>query len=165
MKTLPSWTSLLENFPNYPAAKVFNDIGGKVKLNHDIGVFKNACATRLSKALNASGEAHHIPFYKTQDRKGNDQVQVSSGENKHWYIFRVKAIKQYLEEYYGQPQTLSPEEYRDAIDDKSGIIIFEVTGWSDATGHADLWHLNTCIGSDYGDKASRVFFWEAPHDK
>ena len=50
MKKLPSWRELEKNFPNKSVEEVFTEIGGKVKLNYDIGVFKNACATRISKA-------------------------------------------------------------------------------------------------------------------
>ena len=55
MKKLPSWKELLKNFPNKDAGAVFTEIDGKVKLNYDIGVFSNACATRISKTLNFSG--------------------------------------------------------------------------------------------------------------
>lgn len=79
MKKLPQWKYLLNNFPNKPASEVFTEIGGKVKLNYDIGVFSNACATRMSKALNFSGVEHRIPFYKTKDSNGSDIIQVSSG--------------------------------------------------------------------------------------
>jgi len=49
MKKLPKWDELLKYYPNDDAKTVFTDIGGKVKLNYDIGVFSNACATRVSK--------------------------------------------------------------------------------------------------------------------
>ena len=60
---------------------------GKVKLNYDIGVFNNACATRVSKALNFSLGNHEIPFFKTKNSDGNDVVQVSSGGKKDFGIF------------------------------------------------------------------------------
>ncbi len=159
MKKLPQWKYLLINFPNKDAGEVFTEIGGKVKLNYDIGVFKNACATRISKALNFSGDK--IPFFKTQDAKGNDLIQVSSGGQKNWYIYRVKIMIQYLSENYGKGLNVSPSEYKKKLSGKKGIIIFEVTGWSDATGHADLWNGKECVGSDYGGKASNILFWEA----
>ncbi len=79
MKKLPAWAELLKNFPNKSADKVFTKIVGKVKLNYDIGVFKNACAIRISKALNYSTEGHETPYFQTKDPKGNDIAQVSSG--------------------------------------------------------------------------------------
>ncbi|WP_276785232.1 type VI secretion system amidase effector protein Tae4 [Thalassolituus oleivorans] len=161
MKKLPQWNSLIDNFPNKPAEDVFTEIGGKVKLNYDIGVFSNACATRISRTLNLSGKDHEIPFYKTKDSNDNDVIQVSSGGRKLWYIYRVKVITQYLKETYGQPKIVDPNSYKRDLSGKKGIIIFEVSGWSDATGHTDLWNGVSCVGSDYGDKASQIFFWEA----
>lgn len=161
MKNLPQWNLLLQNFPNKPAGEVFTEIGGKVKLNYDIGVFNNACATRISKALNFSGEKHKIPFFKTQGLNGNDIVQVSSGGKKNWYIYRVKILKQYLSERYRQPKSISPTNYKRELSGKKGIIMFVVTGWSDATGHADLWDGKKVVGSDYAEKANQIFFWEA----
>ncbi len=79
MKKSPKWDELLKNYPNKDAKTIFTDIGGKVKLNYDIGVFKNACATRVSKALNFSPGLHDIPYFKTKNSNGNDIVQVSSG--------------------------------------------------------------------------------------
>ena len=40
------------HYPAKGAGAVFKSVGGKVELNYDIGVFSNACATRVSKALN-----------------------------------------------------------------------------------------------------------------
>jgi len=161
MKKLPEWTLLLKNFPNKSAGEVFTEIGGKVKLNYDIGVFKNACATRISKALNYSGNNHKIPFFKTKDGNGNDVIQVSSGGMKNWYIYRVKVIAKYLEEKYGPGKLINTVSYKKELAGKKGIIVFEVSGWTDATGHADLWNGKNCIGSDYGSKASKILFWEA----
>lgn len=65
MKKLPAWTELLKHFPNKEAKEVFTEIGGKVKLNYDIGVFENACATRISRALNLSlGEQAGVVFFQ-----------------------------------------------------------------------------------------------------
>ncbi len=161
MKKLPKWGELLKNYPNMDAKTVFTNIGGKVKLNDDIGVFKNACATRISKALNFSLGVHDIPFFKTQNSDGNDVVQVSSGGKKHWYIYRVKPLVEYLSKYYGSPKVVSSGKYKQTLKGKKGIIIFEIKGWSDATGHADLWDGTKVVRDDYGAKAHNILFWEA----
>ena len=161
MKKLPAWTELLKHFPNKEAKEVFAEIGGKVKLNYDIGVFENACATRISRALNLSLGEHKIPYFKTKDASGEDVVQVSSGGKKLWYIFRVKALVEYLTETYGAPKTVDTGKYKQTLKDKKGIIIFEVSGWSNASGHADLWDGSKVVGADYGSKASKIVFWEA----
>ena len=79
MNKLPEWKNLKDAYPALPAGTVFKQIGGKVELNYDIGVFGNACATRVSKALNFSGAAHKIPFYKSIGPNGKYEAQVSSG--------------------------------------------------------------------------------------
>ena len=61
---LPEWNQLKTHYPALSAATVFSTIGGKVKLNYDIDVFTNACAVRISKALNTVGGGHLIPFSK-----------------------------------------------------------------------------------------------------
>ena len=43
---------------------------------------------------------------------------------------------------------------------RSRLICFEVDGWSDATGHFDLWNGSECIHSEYFGKASKVHLWE-----
>ena len=161
MKKLPEWKFLIANFPNKSAGEVFTEIGGKVKLNYDIGVFNNACATRISRALNYSSENHKIPFFKTKDDNGNDIIQVSSGGKKNWYIYRVKILAQYLSQAYGSGREIDVKNYKKVLSGKKGIIIFEVSGWTNATGHADLWDGKKCVGSDYGEKSSKILFWEA----
>jgi hypothetical protein len=155
---------LEKNYPAFPAHAVFKQIGGKVELNFDIGVFGNACATRVSKALNGSGGLHKIPFYKAVGPNGKLEGQVSSGRNKDWYIFRVKILKKYLTENYGAPESFTPEEYENNIKNRKGIITYEVNGWSDATGHADLWDGSNCVYQGYGDVSHKIHFWEASND-
>jgi len=161
MRKLPAWPELIKHFPNKEAKEVFTEIGGKVKLNYDIGVFKNACATRISKALNYSLGAHEIPFFKTKNSDGKDVIQVSSGGKKLWYIFRVKALIEYLTKTYGEPKYIDVGKYKQSLKGKKGIVVFEVTGWTDASGHADLWDGSKVVGSDYGGKAHRILFWES----
>ena len=161
MKKLPAWIELEKNFPNKGAGDVFAEIGGKVKLNYDIGVFKNACATRVSKALNFSLGGHEIPFFKTKDSDDKDVVQVSSGGKKLWYIYRVKALVQYLTQTYGAPRPIDVAKYKQELKAKKGIIVFEIKGWDDATGHADLWDGSKVVRDDYGTKAHKITFWES----
>ena len=161
MKKLPKWDELLKHFPNKKAGEVFTEIGGKVKLNYDIGVFTNACATRVSRALNYSLGNHEIPFFKTKNSKGEDVIQVSSGGKKLWYIFRVKALIEYLTDFYGSPKIVSPGKYKQSLRGKKGIIVYEVKGWNDASGHADLWSGTDAVGDDYGSKSYNILFWEA----
>jgi hypothetical protein len=161
MKKLPTWDVLKGNYPALAAPAVFKQIGGKVELNYDIGVFENACATRVSKALNDSGSQHKIKFFKALGANGKFEAQVSSGKNKNWYIFRVQMLIKHLSENYGSPETFTPTEYTQKIKGRKGIIIYEVNGWSNASGHADLWNGSSCVYQGYGDVSHKIYFWEA----
>lgn len=161
MKKLPVWSELLKHFPNKDAGDVFTEIGGKVQFNYDIGVFSNACATRVSRSLNFSQGDHNIHFFKTKDSDGKDVVQVSSGGKKRWYIYRVKALIHYLTQTYSAPKAVDKAKYKQELKGKKGIIVFEIKGWDDATGHADLWDGAKVVRDDYGHKAHNILFWEA----
>lgn len=160
MEKLPSSSVLKGNYPALSAPLAFKQKGGKVELNYDIGVFENACTTLDSKVLNESGGLHKIPFFKALGSNGKLEAQVSSGKNKNWYIFRVKILIKHLSESYGSPETFTPSEYTQKIKGQKGIIIYEVNGWSNATGHADLWNGSSCVYQGYGDVSHKVYFWE-----
>ncbi len=162
---LPKWEVLKAHFPALPADQVFQAIGGKIFYNHQIGVFTNACSTRVSAALNGSGKEHEIPFFRDSAPTGKNKAQVSSGANKKWYIFRVRMLVKHLAERYGEPEEFLPEEYLEKITGRKGIIIFEVKGWEDATGHADLWDGAACLWHGYEDLAYKILFWEAEEEQ
>jgi hypothetical protein len=90
------------------------------------------------------------------------EAQVSSGSNKLWHIFRVKALSSYLKKNYGEPESYDSKNYKTSLKDKKGIIIFEVSGWGDASGHADLWNGEKAIWQGYGGISNKILFWEAP---
>lgn len=123
---LPTWNVLKTHYPAYDAGTIFQKIGGKVELNYDIRVFNNACAIRVSKALNGSGGTHVIPFFKDIGPSGKREPQTSSGKNK-------KMLVKHLKSRYGEPEVSTPSDYKTEFDGRKGVIVFEVTGWSDAT--------------------------------
>jgi len=157
---LPNWESMRSNYPAFPAQVVFRQIGGKVEVNYELGVFSNACAIRVSKALNSCGLEHKIPAYKSFGPDGKMSLQVSSGKHKNWYIFRVKILTKFLTEKYSEPEEYETNEYFESIKGRKGIIIYQVNGWSDATGHADLWLGDKCIYQGYASVSHKVLFWE-----
>lgn len=152
LSSLPSYDNLERNFPAMSVADVLDLIGGYVKLNN----FENACALRLSRALNYSGAP--IPFIQPRIVNGIKRHETVSGADKKWYIFRVETMKSHLG---AADLTIKPRE-KSKICGKKGIIIFDVSGWSDATGHADLWDgtTQTCAWECYFDKSSSIHFWE-----
>ncbi|MDF4976359.1 T6SS effector amidase Tae4 family protein [Vibrio parahaemolyticus] len=61
---------------------------------------------------------------------------------------------------YFSPEELTPEEHLEKIKGRKGIIVYQVDGWSDATGHADLWDGNKCVYQGYVSVTHKVLFWE-----
>ncbi|WP_436872654.1 type VI secretion system amidase effector protein Tae4 [Acinetobacter haemolyticus] len=159
----PLFNELWENYPvKMPAGEVYEMVGGNayaLYTENPVG-YANACALRLSRSFNYGG----MPIKKTT--KG---YKVSGGDSK-LYLLRVREMINFVENNLGKADiSIKPNNNEDVssqIQNKKGIIIFNVTGWGDATGHVTLWN-----GSDCGDscyfihsqptvRTTDVFFWE-----
>ncbi len=70
-------------------------------------------------------------------------------------------LVKHLTSKYEMPEKFSPLEYKSKLKGRRGIIVFEVRGWLDATGHADLWDGSKCLSKSYGGMANKILFWEA----
>ena len=132
---MPSFDDLDENYlgSDYSAPEVYEEIGGKVYQNHKNNpkAFANSCALRMCRALNYS-EAE-IPY---------DKGKTGSGSDGKWYYYRVKDLHAYLEERYGSPDIVvrpGDSNFNSVVASNMGIIVFDVSGWSDATGHITTW--------------------------
>ena len=127
-------------------AEVGEKIGGKVGLNIKSGTFQNACAIRMSYAFNYSGK----------EIKKTDGT-VSSGADKKWYLYRVKDFIKFLKNNYSNYETSSDIS---TFEGKKGVIVFEDCGWSDATGHVDLYDGSKVEGSDYSAEAKTMYLFK-----
>ena len=123
-------------------------LGGKVKTNIDGEFFKNACAIRMSYVLNKSGAS--IPSMPGKTVSGSDSSQ---------YIYKVKDLVDFLRLKMGTPDKMIKNPKPTDLDGVSGLIVFEVAGWSDATGHATLWNGAQCADHCYFPKAAKAYFW------
>ncbi len=97
--------------------------------------YQNACATRISYAFNKGN-------YKIKLQK--DFIDEKTGEP---YILSVSKMIQFLEKEFGNSDIKfngDIEDFKSKIKEKKGILIFEVLGWSDATGHITLWDGKAC---------------------
>ena len=150
---LLDFSQLWQNYPtpaDYPTSNpqpgqttIWNMIGGKVAQNGNSGVFQNSCAVRMSYALNQSGE--NIPYTKGA---------TVSGSNGKWYFYRISDLQRYLNSKLGNPQQLPPQNWRNSIGAKTGIVNFQAN-WADATGHFDLYNGSTTIDEhDYSTDPS-----------
>ena len=154
--TKPSFEDLLENFPmdqdgnELPAGQVYKLIGGNVEaeFNRDPVAYRNACALRVSRALNKSGIK--IPRLTGQTLKGGD------GNN---YFFRASDLYKWMSRAYGKP--LSTTRFAD-LSGKQGIYIMRASYPRDfgAWGHATLFNKTTTIGHSYaGPYAADYNLW------
>lgn len=99
----------------------------------------NTCAVRMSYILNYAGFI--IPKIPGQTVSGGDQRQ---------YFFWVKNLITFLEGMWGKPDVVKyPPSGGGTLAGKKGVILFEVSGWSDAQGHATLFDGNTCYDHCY----------------
>ncbi len=165
-QTLPSASALIANYPEYGkhlpdsgmSDQEFADmVGGLVKLNLDAGYWgNNTCALKLSHTINLSG--HPMPFMSNE---------TSSADNGYVYVFRVKTMKEYLIQAYGEPTIVGKN--KDEFIGHKGIILFETGNlWNDATGHSTVFNGDRVLGGNYAhipgyyfNNALKVMLWEA----
>lgn len=143
-----------------PGAKVAQVIGGNVAKNIDNPDpnqrWTNTCAVRMSYILNQCGVLIPHSLGKT-----------ASGADRRWYFFRVRDVIAFLRHQWGDPDSVIqyPPPGGGALAGKKGAILFEVTGWSDAAGHATLWSGNNCYDHCYFNergatyRTDRASFW------
>lgn len=139
---------------NVSVSKVGDKIGGNVGLNIALGEkdpnqgFTNACAIRMSYVLNYTGSKINRGAWKTV-----------SGKDKNWYIFRVRDFLKYMYEVYGQPDKTVANPTVHDFKGLNGILIFNVNGWSDASGHATLWNGSACSDHCCFPLANEASIW------
>lgn len=144
--------------PTNSGARVAKIIGGKVAENiAPKGKWVNTCAVRMSYILNHSGL--FIPYI---------QKQTVSGADKRWYFHLVSHLIIFLNQRWGKPDIITPYPLPGGgeLAGKKGIILFEVSGWDNASGHATLWNGKQCydhcyfnqLGANY--RTDRANFWK-----
>ncbi|MBN6075550.1 hypothetical protein HYE59_09310 [Aggregatibacter actinomycetemcomitans] len=173
----PSWNDMVRHYKTIPSREFYPIISKEwaaLAENPKTRVtWENTCAGRMSYALNHSG------FILPKNTKG-----AFIGDNdkfNHW--FRVSELREYLKKSFGKgdfedppiPMTeLTPsqemwnkrvngvrENMLNKIKNKTGIVVFEVGGWDNATGHFTLWNGNRLLYADGHDdpRTSSYYFW------
>ena len=140
-------SSKFEDVKDLSIKQLGDYIGGKVKVNIDNGTFENGCAIRMSYAINYAG----------LEIKNSDDISVVSGDDKKWYIYRVKDLKTFIDSNFSDKETV--KKLKD-LDGKKGIIIFENCNFSNATGHADLFDGTNVLGSDYSNSCNSIILYK-----
>lgn len=145
--------------PAAPAARVAKVIGGNVEKNINnpdaAQRWDNTCAVRMSYILGQSGLL--IPAI---------QGQTVSGADGRKYFFRVRDLIAFLKRQWGAPEVVKyPVSGGGVLAGKQGLILFEVSGWSDALGHATLFDGKACYDHCYFNepeakyRTDRANFW------
>ncbi len=99
-------------------------------------------------------------------------MEVIKGGDGLLYGYRVAELKKYMHNVFGSPTIIEKGTKIRQVDfyNKKGIIAFDVSGWSDATGHFSLWDGTKLL---YGDEfnlptsgtgviLTRVSLWICP---
>ncbi len=126
----------------------------------NVSWIENTCVIRISRCLNYAG--HPVP----QGHKGLATVGGADGLR---YAYRVLELFSYLQATYGEPQISEQRDTPAATAPESfagvkGIVCFRVKGWSDATGHIDLWDGARPRHAEYFAQSYSVVLWRVASD-
>lgn len=173
-QSLPSWNSVFANYPkkknsnnqddDLSSDEVYTLLGGEALRLHntDKANYNNACALRVSRALNYSGI--NIPNV-------TGTIQGADGKN---YFTRPEYLKNWMTKVFGAPtihKTISdvgnnPANFQLELirNAKHGIYIMVAAdaGYFQASGHTTLFLGVDCIHNGYYLAAKEIFFWELP---
>ena len=180
-QNLPTWVAFEAAYPktngqNMAAPDVFDSVGGQIKTmrdnflvdNNPDNDLQNACALRLSRALNYSGIT--IP---------NIPHQTFRGADSKYYFLGAANLNRWMRKTFGcaNPNTAIGEFYNSnashfntsqigqnganlpaLLSGKKGIYTI-VTKSSWASGHCDMLYDNaTCIGSCHFDAPTTIYY-------
>ncbi|WP_353720317.1 T6SS effector amidase Tae4 family protein [Dyadobacter sp. 676] len=156
---LPSYSAFYAAYPknpnntaaDMPANDVYNLIGGRVLELHleKPEVYKNACALRISRALNYSGPYHEIP-------KTNWTVKGADGKN--YFTSQAQLFTYMMIKYQSAPKTILDTDdggdygvsFAGKLSGKKGAYFMEPINKGEdgyqASGHATIWTGIGCIG-------------------
>jgi hypothetical protein len=154
----PTFDHLKKNYPVESREALFRALGGgwPALIPDPERKYQNTCAIRMSVALKRSGVA--IPGAYAEMKQG-DGTPI---------VIKVKTMQKLVASLYGEPWGMSkppgiPLKASD-IPNKTGIIVYHA-GWSDATGHFDLWTGRGFVGKgNLGDVAEGfdIALWFVP---
>jgi len=167
---LPDRNSFYNAFPKEGTAgmeskQVYQLIGGSIldsHLNNDTrNNYQNACALRISRALNYTGRTIPV-FYNNQ---GSQRTQ-KGGDNLN-YILDASSLLAYMLKTFPDNDLLhlkdkTPLELKTTLEGKWGIYIMipkdrKLFG---ASGHADFFSYSGCLSGCYFNDAKEIYFWE-----
>lgn len=158
-----AWAASQEIFDPFDSGgRVARVVGGFVERNINnpdaTQRWDNTCAVRMSYILNYAGVV--IPRVAGQTVSGADHRQ---------YFFRVRDLIGFLRQRWGAPEVVRyPPSDGGTLAGKQGVVLFEVSGWSDAQGHATLYNGSICYDQCYFNQPGATYrtdqanFWTLP---
>ncbi len=161
----PKFKDVLEGYPlnssetdDMDTQSVFELVFG---VDYDKSIFTNACATRVSMALNEAG----VPVRK--DFIGQEGTYKGKG-----IIASAANLRKWLTSYFGQADVIieNPTDFNQVstqINGRKGIYIMHPKAGafssSSISGHATLWvggtYNNAVGGHNYIAQAKSIYFW------
>jgi Type VI secretion system (T6SS), amidase effector protein 4 len=177
----PSWRDMEKNYPAetigsgnfYPMvgkayARAANDPDPVIAAS-----YANTCAARMSYALNRSG-------LRLPTAPNGGSLKGDDGYN---YWLRVAQLREKLKQHFGaadkqlihqkvgkiltqsdmNSRVQSSRGFIAGLGSMKGIVVFEVSGWSDASGHFTLWDGQNLKyvgpGEHNNPSSSEYYFW------
>lgn len=135
------------------AEAVYKKIGGNVYKNYlaNPTAFANACALRISYALNMLGANYEIAYQKDHTISSD----IDGDGQKEWFYYRVTDIIKYLDNTFGD---FSKINSLDSISGEEGFLLYDDCNWSDASGHVDFWDGSSVLSHDEAGECSTIYF-------
>lgn len=144
------------NYPKKPdgtemcGADVYNLVGGQVLANMPPGLYPNACAIRVSRALNYSGI--NIPVIPGHTYQGSDGKNYFLSSAK-LYDFMKKTFKippnaaNSIETFTKSQGGSGGQNFASLLSGKKGIFLMQSSypALFGALGHATLFNNNSCV--------------------
>lgn len=156
----PSWADMSKHYPDKSVETPIlydSKIGGRFKGLYKHPAYQNTCAVRMSYALNRSGLKMgpapssggsveggdgYVYWIRVTDLKAHLAKQFK-GADEELTLATIPAsmIKDVpaMQEKYKERRALAQAWLDTKLAGRSGIVVFNVTGWGDASGHFTLW--------------------------
>jgi hypothetical protein len=173
-QTLPCWQQMYTNYPksatgdDLPGPQVYGLVGGQVysMYNSNPAAFQNACALRVSRALNHSGVV--IPSIANQTYSGSD--------GKYYFLSSAKLFN-WMRKTFGAGSIVMTQSqggangsnFQSALNGHQGIYIMQAAlpASFGALGHASLFNGTSCVGGHCYFNAeggvAQVRLWTLPN--
>jgi len=74
----------------------------------------------------------------------------------------VRELHAYLKHELEAPDVSGTSKSKSDFEGLEGIMMFDVEGWSDATGHFDVWNGSATKHAEYWALAKAVHLWICP---